>query len=330
MVDDFSKEIIDTIASMAKEGCLEVVRYSWPQKYKLDLYHCRVKLKYKGCTITADGSATDFNENKSLVRAFMEAIERDHFLKFNDGINTTNGLAVHFNQDDAIQNAIAEYIERDSFMSHYLTYTPFFSLDCLKVSSQAAPILDFFERSGLQLHVRELVRTSRFRSVIIFVENPSTQCALSMSMASSVNLDLAFDKALKEVLSHTIAYIEDPSLTLSKKSIDQWGPFEHGQQLLDADYWRDFKSTFLNEIQESNANVVDDSVLNAIQVESDLYPSKEFINLKVFWARAKSEQGQGFYFGPTLSDKVNLQRLSLFKKRQLLFSNLNLIPHPFA
>lgn len=260
----------------------------------------------------------------ALLKAFAEAAERGVFLKGSAG--TSNGFAAHLNREDARKNALNELLERDLFLCHFLTNTPFKSLDVslLKDSSQIARINAFSTRLGLRTRYFHLGRSGVLCVCDGLFNQPKVGFVVGASYKEDINL--SFLGATVETLRQ--AHFNEKLrvnrqlkvLTLSQFSELAQPRFEdHGALALDVEYAESISNLFEN-VATVNINQVDSNCISIIDL-----PWIDEGYCPFFFAQASASRAQQMFVGLPKKSKLNLDRLmEASGSRQI-----NSKPHPF-
>ena len=286
----------------------------------------RVKLEIKGKTFEGRGISTD--QDSSFLIAGAEAVERAYCEDL--GINS-NGVALHTDKEKAKLNARCELIERDSFLCHFLTKTPFarvvlpsqFNIDFKAITQK-------LKKQGVEIVLKRAIYS---QPQVVFcmarkIHRPhSFNCVLGLG--SSYDIKVALRKAMAECLSNLIWILhhhhrktESVKEFKSKShyhSIDHQKIYYGDNSELNLDWI--FNGKYSNELLEMDEEIE----LSTLKARTPILREAP-----VSVVRAKGENLQNIFYGPTALKKINFNRLEKFTNSKVDKNRINWMPHPIG
>ena len=131
---------------------------------------------------------------------------------------SSNGVAAHSSRGCALRNAALELVERDAFMIHWLHRLSPPRLGSVIVSERRGRLIDWVERSGYVVHLRDLSTNLRIPVVLaIGVHEERSGPALLVGAGAALSPYEALDKALSELYSATFSA---PAQWMLKRPLD--------------------------------------------------------------------------------------------------------------
>jgi hypothetical protein len=281
-------------------------------------YRARMRFQWKEFSLDAQGIGT--SEQEAIVKCLAEYFER--IVVRETKASSSNGFAAHINSEEARRRSLDELLERDAFFSHYLTRTPFEAVDYSAIHGDLHPsILQLFKRvqaKGFDLRfgmmtclsgrIGIIAAASNIRSEPKFGVVFSTACGDSRTVVlNKVGIELAGNLAWLLGLESIEAMSNTDFVKLTKfRAIDHRRLGFH----LDQRQW--FETMFLPKDVETQPALSQE--LNVEFVHHKI--PENFDSPPFFIVQAKCPSVQRHFFGLTTEDKVNIPRLSMWKRRK--------------
>ncbi len=131
---------------------LKFTKLAWPQKAGLSLFDYVCDVDFGGEHI--EGRGTDPLENKAIIKALGEALERICLKAAGLESQTSSGWAVHTNYESAALNAQNELLERHYVVGSHLTRMSWIDVSesAQKESQLISDLAGFLAREKINLH----------------------------------------------------------------------------------------------------------------------------------------------------------------------------------
>lgn len=309
-----------------KQLQLKALLGEWVKDWLPGFEDIRVQIQLGGKAYEGRGIAAD--QDKAFLIAGAEAIERAYC--DNLGINS-NGVALHTHEEDAKLNAKLELLERDGFLCHFLTRTPFASLD-----TPSGTDIDFERiKDRLQKHGVEIVlkrAAISYPKIVLCIarktvgENPFN-CILGLG--SHDDLKVSATKAITECLSNAVWMLESSDTqsidTETFKSKRNHTSIDH--QMLYLGKNDDLSLDWIFETENKSHVAELDCKIDFTTLKSDISILE---NAPITVVRASSDNLQNIFYGPTVLENLNMHRLSKFVGKTVDEAHINWMPHPIG
>jgi hypothetical protein len=259
---------------------------------------CRGNFRKK----TIEGFGVDIVKNLASTKAIAEWVERCTA----SSLGTSScGFAAHSVAKNAILGASKELIERDAFFCHWLTYTPGNNIETSQTKRWAA----FFKNLNFGLKYSQLQSSDSSLAIVLCLVQFSENSA-SFGLGCESTLEEAIEKSTLEVL---------PTAIQQSKNIQPQESFlSEGENL---------NSAFHHNLALNNFSLEQTAFLfgqqkientdNIYSIETSLIElPPELKECPLVVAQAKCGQLQKHFFGPTVEENLNKQRLVDFVGNQ--------------
>ena len=324
-------EPIDSwIIANAEALHLQLKEYTWPKKWWPGIYDLSATILIDGQEFI--GRGTDYNSNTTTRKAIVEALER--FVSKSNGCASSNGIAAHIDRKNAILAAKYELIERDLFLMHFLSMRSFSNLDSKCLMNFPKFLQENLSKQNVNIYYRTLVDQENTKGVIAIATGFKCKKPWGLCFGMSVDTDFkrATEKAAIECLRHVIPLLQEdevptPHTLASFKNTKSITVEDHFRLGLNIDYAQWFFEHFLENPTEHPRSIGREPCFEF----SDLTFSASVSKPPLHVAMCKSKDLQDLFFGNTLIEKINLDRLFDFEptlKQNL--SSVNLMPHPIC
>ena len=292
-----TKKLTKWLLNNDKALKLKVTKVRWVDEWLPGFFDFSIKIELNG--IKFIGRGVDENQGVAFVKAGSEAIER---AVCNSNSIPTFGVAAHTELHKAKENAKLEVIERDRFFCHFLTKTPFRNITGLKLEGID---LERIENKLLERDIR-----LRFLEMNSICGVSSTMCLASSDNKSFGIIGLGASSDIYKALEH--ALIE--CLTNTANQVYQT---QDGNNFLKENPWALDKNGFYKE--ESNPQ---------FSFKELSLGYSELKDCPIHLYKCESEDVQHAFFGEVKKEKVNLERLNVFKGYKISFDKINKAPNP--
>lgn len=297
---------------------LQVIYYEGLIKYFNSIFDIGITIRFKNEIYK--GRGTDKNEKTAYLKAFSECIERVACSHYK--LNSTNGLAAHTIFEEAKINARNELIERDAFMCHYLLMSKLKPL-----SLQISGVNSF---SGINIKLYEMYRSTLGVGVLALAYGASKVPRFGLISGTSFQNNEA--GAVKHALIEVARNLDDiiESHTVNDISLEDFNNLNnysfnnHGELSRNLAYAQLFENSLNSNLLEIKLDYLKTDFRYE---EIDITFIKKNLPLKL--ARAHNFKLQNIFSGPTIHEKINLQRLSQISGKKITFDKVNPLPHPF-
>jgi hypothetical protein len=329
-------KFIDWINDYSEKLGLEYSQFDWTQELDAELYDIQCSSKSNGKIVT--GRGTDKDKDTAIVKATAEVLER-YFLNRLTEADSSNGVAIHTERQFAELSALFELLERDSFFCHFLTKTPFDSIDStiINEASLCRSILDLLESKGAEVRFGKMKTDYRFSAVVCAIFGTHSANGFGMTLGTSVKQTLkeGILSALLESARSAVGYLSLTSEELTTlRSADNAAcstPEHHLLVGLEPNYSERFKREFFDTpavaFEKSELDLDDVSISSFMPLIDE---DSNAINPPLYLSRASSKSLLNLYFGEFVADDHNLKRLSVFLGREILRDEINRGVHPFG
>ncbi|MBF0365603.1 MAG: YcaO-like family protein [Oligoflexia bacterium] len=316
---------------------IHVNELNWISNFFEGYYDVEVFFKINGNKVFGRGISNK-SKDHAVEKAITESIERSVFSEVRKLSDiTTSGWAFHIDEQKAILNASLELIERDLFFCHYLTKTPFLDVsddrDIVK-----GTLFEIAKRKmamdGLELKLGHVFSSDDFHCFICigFGDKYSTPFGSVMGMACDLSIQDAINKAILECVPNLLAHIKGTVNKVYNESdfikLKKFSPLDHlalSKGLENINYMRSLFSTIKSHLtcKEQTSFFLENMVIEEVSMPGI------FKGCGLLGVKAINHDLQKMFFGKTTIDKVNLKRLEKFSGKKLNFCNLQTYPHPF-
>ena len=329
-------KFIDWINEYSEKLGLEYSIFDWTRGLDAELYDIQCSSKSNGKILT--GRGTDKDKDTAIVKATAEVLEGYFLDRLSEAVSS-NGVAIHTERQFAELSALFELLERDSFFCHFLTKTPFGSIDSTIVNdaSLCRSILDLLESKGAEIRFGQMNTDSRFSGVVCAIFGTNSTNGFGMTLGTSVKQTLheSILSALLESARSAVGYLSLTSeeiTTLRNAGNAVCSTPEHHLLVgLEKNYADRFKRAFF----DTPAPILEKSELdfNDISISSFMPLIDEdstTINPPLFLSRASSKSLLNLYFRDFVAHEQKTMRLSAFLGREILCDEINRDVHPFG
>lgn len=316
-----NQEIIDWFLSHKKELKLKVGKGAWIKNWAQNFFDFSASVEINGKTYF--GRGIDLDMDLAFVKACVESLERAICEEY--GVYSS-GVAGHSDLEDAKKNAYAELVERDVFLCHYLTKTSF-----MPINPDGSTFIDYSDvinrlaSKNVTLKLFELHSTENLNTVLCVSTLPNSGVVVGLS--SSRDLGTAIEKSFFESLSNTIAYLDGNTYTpLLKEELEHTDIFRSIHHfrfnLTDNSYSRLKGLTNGKEVSHLE---------NPSVIYKELKSSSQIINdSPLVFVKAESDKLQNIFYGETVKEKLNFERLNLFASKEIHFEDIEKRMHPLG
>ena len=330
-----SSQLNQWIFEHAKRLDLQVDRLEWVRDWCPGLTDFFVTIRVDGKIYEGRGTAD--SEDLAFAKAGGEALERVAAASVNAA--STNGFAAHPNAKNGAALARAELIERDAYFCHWLTKTPFLSLEPNQYgtftigNSSVLNIISRLKSMGIDLRHAQMMTIDGSLAVVCIARG--TKAARSFGIVQgfggATKLEDAISKATLECLRTVVAWDRGTYMgggPLSRKSFAEIispGPLEHERFGLGIDTAGILDSYLLS------ADVASASALTDFPIKCEEIPLPNAIkSAPVAVMRATSPYLQNAVFGHLKPANINFQRLDEFCKRTIGVNDICFDTHCFG
>lgn len=311
---------------------LKLHELRWPPALALDSYQFRAEINVEGRSFFGLGGAD--NKDAAVTKAVAEAIER--YTVAEHRLDTTNGVALHVDYSRAAAFATLELLERDAFLCHYLTNTPYTTLDGAQfLGENAARVVYHLQKSGLQINFGVLrAAVPEIKVVLCCINglNWSRPFGLIYGMGSSPHIDESCRKSWEECargLSGIVAGARFQAMDIDEfLRLRRATPVDHMRLAWDLDYARRVTKVFHAVDGHYPSQRFEDPQITHRVLE---IKHGQFSMFPGFVVQAQSPRAQKLFFGANSNEPlINFERLSAFAGRPIKKSDLTALPHPLA
>jgi hypothetical protein len=323
-----SQRLIEWTLSHSKELNLKITQLNWVDALYTEMHDFRVSIEVEHNTLVGAGTAK--NIDTAFAKAIAEALERAVFLESKH--STSNGFAAHPIPEIARHKAKLELIERDAFFCHYLTKTPFLSIEENLLPGNIINVLSKLKIHNVDLRYYQMTTAKDLYSVLAIANLKNLDMGVIVGLGTNPSLDKAIVHATIECLRSLTPILENPinSNAITLKDFDHIikpGPLDHSNLALSKCFGTQIEIALNNINTNSKATppLYSDIVFDEIRPNSILLKT-----VPLYFYRASSHALQNLFFGNTTSQLVNISRLSHFLGKPIKFSDLQLLPHPLG
>lgn len=315
---------------------LKYSQFGWTQGLDVELHD--VQCSFNFCGKLFLGRGTDESENVAIVKATAEVLER-YFLDQLSVAETSNGVAVHTVQRFAELNATFELLERDAFLCHFLTKTPFSSVELsgIQESKLFKSILKILEAHGAEVKFGQMNTDSRFKGIVCAIFGTHSASGFGMTLGTSVRATLheSVMSSLIESARSAINYLslnkEEVTAICRRESRHFIRPEDHLLLGLDPAYAGRFKMDFFDTgLSPSFDCQLNLDTISVSSFQPVLDEGSLSINPPLYLSWASSSELMSLYFGDFLVSGRKLKRLESFLGRDISAYELNKNVHPFG
>ena len=314
------KAVADWISTYAQSLNLKFTNLTWPRTMMPGWHDVESSITWNNQIFTGRGTAK--SEQGAFTKAFAEVIERIAVKETRSP--HSSGFAVHTSIESARTGAKLELFERDAFLCHFLTNTPFKSLNA---NPETTPIVSMLSSLGVRCGLCQMIGVSGYSHVVFYAMGDKCKrpFGLLVSSASALWIDEAILNAAIQGVRSVVALVENErakeSLASARANTPEW----HRLQGLDLEYGNWFEDTFLKG-NESQRNEIKEPFIDV----ADIVPVSPFDELPVYIVKCASAGLQDIYFGQASAGDVNAARLSQFLGRPFRASDLGSRVHPLG
>lgn len=268
------------------------------------------------------GWGIDASADIALNKAIAELFER--FVMSENGFSNSNGMAAHITEKAAMDSAVKELVERDLFFCHFLTKTPFKKIEDFGIVPE--PFSKWLNQNGIKVSFFCLGESG----AICLIDGRKALNSFGFVMSLSLR-DRLEESKLSSLLvaarsAHRIYSLPEEigSISLEEFSrLERYDFHSHGRLARDVEYANQI--AFLFEEEASSPGF-------ELQIRPNarlIFPiSQKFNNCPLFVARATCLEAQDVFLGYPSVERVNLERLRNFSRKEISFEDVNKLPHP--
>ncbi len=325
---DDSKKLIFWFISNQKKIDLAITTYSWGLGFAKKIYDFSVKIKIN--FITFEGRGTSYSEENALVKALAECLERS-LISYNS-LETSNGIAVHTSYDLACINAKNEALERDSFFCHFLTETSFKKMNISEELIQkngCAEAICKLNENKISVNFYEMSTSMNMKAILCICHGSTAARPFGMTVGMSCGHDLfeSIEKSFLESIRCAFHFLNqnEDNISLSIENFklkNNHSELDHIHLCYDIDYAEKISKIYFSNEKCKTLNILTESVGQIINLKiPDIFQGLQIYGVKYF-----DKNLQDLYFGITVPQKINTQRIKYFSPKFNIY-NMTQIPH---
>ena len=233
----FSKWLLDHYKNLQ----LEVTQLNWINKWVSGFYDFQLSIYIDGKNYIGHGvdKSIDIAFSKAGKNAVSNAICYEH------GIGP-GAIAISTNYELANLSAKNKLIALDRLFCHYLTKTPFRTLNNYISGINFSKVQQELKKDEIQIQILEMKSLNSIKSIICLSHGKST--GLVLGLGSSKDKSIAMEKALINCLTNTIAFLHGEKINSINKN--QW--FYARKNIEASDKWIDENSFKYSQLKSKN------------------------------------------------------------------------------
>lgn len=259
------------------------------------------------------GHAVDVDESLSLVKATAELLER--IAVVHNCLPNSSGAAAHLSFQSAAAIAAIELVERDAFFCHWLTQTPAQEVSFSDLSDVRMAIA-ICAANSVEIRFAKLRSVGGGLNTVVcaaFGSHVVRPFGAILGLGCDKSLENAIQKSFYEVVQNVAIWLDGKSESPLKEA-DFSGsitPMSHFR--LGLFQGSEAQCRFLFSIDENKEPDITEEIdfqFTELELPEAFSPSPFLI------VRAECSQLQSAFFGPTIDEVINFERLTRFMRGQ--------------